>query len=138
MSSLTWDRRRAAHLYRRTGFGGLPEELDAAVAAGREATVDRLVYFKQVPVDPLDAVLSRFDFDLTTWYPGGSDPRGQQFGRLLTWWAMRMTYTPRPLEEKMTLFWHGHFTTSNSKIDSPFLLLTQNQLFRAQGMGKFR
>jgi hypothetical protein len=138
MASLSWNRARAAHLYRRAGFGALPEELDSAVAMGREAAVDRLVNFEQVPLDSLNAVLSRFDFDLTTWYPGGTDPRGQQFGRLLIWWALRMTHTPRPLEEKMTLFWHGHFTTSNAKIDSPWMLLQQNQLFRAAGMGRFR
>ena len=138
MTSLSWSRARAAHLYRRAGFGGSPEELDAAVTDGREATVDRLVDFEQVPPDSLNAVLSRFNFDLTTWYPQGSDPRGAQTVRLVTWWAMRMTHTPRPLEEKMTLFWHGHFTTSDAKLDSPWMLLQQNQLFRTRGMGRFR
>ncbi len=138
MPSLNWNRARAAHLYRRAGFGGLPEELDWAVALGREAAVDRLVDFERVSVAPLESVLSRFDFDLTTWYEPGTDPRGQQFGRLLMWWALRMTHTPRPLEEKMTLFWHGHFTASNAKLDSPFLLYRQNQLFRSRGMGRFR
>ena len=137
MPSLSWNRPRAAHLYRRAGFGGLPEELDLAVASGREATVDRLVNFEQVSTAPLDAVLSQFDFDLESYYQPGSDPRGQQFGRLYFWWVLRMIHTPRPLEEKMTLFWHGHFTTSNAKIDSPVLLYRQNQLYRAQGMGRF-
>jgi uncharacterized protein (DUF1800 family) len=27
------------------------------------------------------------------------------------WWFQRMVTTPRPFEEKMTLFWHGHFTS---------------------------
>ena len=36
-------RSRIAHLYRRAGFGARPDELDAAVADGYEATVDRLV-----------------------------------------------------------------------------------------------
>ena len=37
---------------------------------------------------------------------GARDPR------IAFWWADRMVRTPRPLEEKMTLFWHGHFATS--------------------------
>ena len=28
MAPALWDRKRAAHLYRRAGFGGTPEELD--------------------------------------------------------------------------------------------------------------
>jgi len=28
------------------------------------------------------------------------------------WWMKRMAYGPYPLQEKLTLFWHGHFTTS--------------------------
>ena len=35
----TWDRKRAAHLYRRAGFGGTPEELDLAVSLGREGAI---------------------------------------------------------------------------------------------------
>jgi hypothetical protein len=135
--SLSWNRKRAAHLYRRAGFGGLPEELDQAVALGREATVDRLVNFEHLSTSLLDAILSQFNFDLESFYNPGSDPRGLQFGRLYNWWALRMIHTPRPLEEKMTLFWHGHFATSNAKLDSPVLLYRQNQIFQTLGMGRF-
>jgi hypothetical protein len=36
--------------------------------------------------------------------------------RIGYWWANRMLVTQRPLEEKMTLFWHGHFATSDEKV----------------------
>ena len=36
--------------------------------------------------------------------------------RVAYWWAERMLNTERPLEEKMTLFWHGHFATSEDKV----------------------
>ena len=32
------------------------------------------------------------------------------------WWLRRMRKGPRPLQEKMTLFWHGHFATSFRKV----------------------
>ena len=54
------------------------------------------------------------------------------------WWANRMLTTHRPLEEKMALFWHGHFATSEEKVRDYRKMLRQNELFRAQGTGNFR
>jgi len=58
--------------------------------------------------------------------------------RVAYWWANRMLATRRPLEEKMTLFWHGHFATSEEKVRDYRKMLKQNELFRAQGTGNFR
>ena len=41
-----------------------------------------------------------------------------------------MLTTPRPLEEKMTLFWHGHFATEELKNDDYRLMLQQNMTLR--------
>jgi hypothetical protein len=49
-----------------------------------------------------------------------------------------MLTTNRPLEEKMTLFWHGHFATSEDKVRDYRKLLKQNELFREKGTGNFR
>ena len=54
------------------------------------------------------------------------------------WWANRMLVTPRPLEEKMALFWHGHFATHEDKVRDARKMLQQLQLFQAQGLGNFR
>ena len=48
-----------------------------------------------------------------------------------------MLYTQRPLQEKMTLFWHNHFATANSKVGNAVLMLQQIQLFRDNGLGSF-
>ncbi len=58
--------------------------------------------------------------------------------RLGYWWANRMLATERPLEEKMTLFWHGHFATSEEKVRDYRKMLLQNELFRDKGLGNFR
>ena len=58
--------------------------------------------------------------------------------RLGYWWANRMLASKRPLEEKMALFWHGHFATSEEKIRDYRKLLVQNELFREKGLGNFR
>jgi hypothetical protein len=58
--------------------------------------------------------------------------------RLAYWWANRMLVSQRPLEEKMALFWHGHFATSEEKVRDYRKMLRQNQLFRDRGTGNFR
>ena len=58
--------------------------------------------------------------------------------RLGLWWANRMLATPRPLEEKLTLFWHGHFATGENKVRDYRMMLRQNEMFRARASGSFR
>ena len=58
--------------------------------------------------------------------------------RIGYWWANRMLTTRRPLEEKMTLFWHGHFATGDEKVRDYRKMLKQNELFRTKATGNFR
>jgi uncharacterized protein (DUF1800 family) len=62
----------------------------------------------------------------------------EQMRKMQHWWLKRMIETPRPLEEKMTLFWHGHFATSYRTIEDSFHMFRQNQLFRTHAVGDFR
>ena len=58
--------------------------------------------------------------------------------RLGLWWANRMLTTKRPLEEKLTLFWHGHFATGENKVRDYRMMLRQNLMFRANASGRLR
>jgi hypothetical protein len=58
--------------------------------------------------------------------------------RITYWWANRMLTSERPLEEKMALFWHGHFATNEEKVRDYRKMLRQLQLFQTQGTGNFR
>ena len=58
--------------------------------------------------------------------------------RLGLWWANRMLATPRPLEEKLTLFWHGHFATGENKVRDYRMMLRQNLMFRANASGRLQ
>ena len=58
--------------------------------------------------------------------------------RLAYWWANRMLTTQRPLEEKMTLFWHSHFATSEEKVRDYRKMQLQNDVFRKHATGNFR
>lgn len=58
--------------------------------------------------------------------------------RVAYWWANRMLTSQRPLQEKMALFWHGHFASNEAKVRDYRKLLGQLQLFQTQGLGNFR
>ncbi len=117
-----------AHLMRRAGFGASRAELEARVAKGYEATVEELLHPESQPELDED-VLYRY-------FPNLEGPLAPVQAQ--TNWVYRMINTPRPLEEKMALFWHQLFATGNSKIDNPPELLQQIAMFRRHGLGSFR
>ncbi len=57
---------------------------------------------------------------------------------LQAWWMREMLETPDPLVERMTLFWHGHFTSSLREVRVPQLLYRQNVLLRSHALGNYR
>lgn len=58
--------------------------------------------------------------------------------RVAYWWADRMLRTHRPLEEKMALFWHGHFAVNESKVRDYRKHLKMLEWFQQHGTGNFR
>ena len=78
----------------------------------------------------LQPVVDKFFYSLTA--------NGIETQRLALWWANRMLATKRPLEEKLTLFWHGHFATGENKVRDYRMMLQQNLMFRAHASGSFR
>jgi uncharacterized protein (DUF1800 family) len=133
-----------AHLYRRAGFGASPSVLDAAVAAGFDATVDALL--DQTSPDAGAAATpppTSFVLIAPISATSGEEKKARnevkrtQNVALARWWLDRMTAVERPLAEKMTLFWHGHFATGLEKVDEAMYMLAQNQIFRTAGLGRF-
>jgi len=121
------NRQLISHLLRRAGFGATPAELDQYTALGYDAAVERLLNYDQVPDD------GQTDFSLP---PSAAKPR-QGLPELRLWWLNRMLTTRRPLQEKMTLFWHGHFATGASKVGSTDWMDQQNQLLRQNALASF-
>ncbi len=121
------------HLLRRAGFGGGPAEQAKYQAMGYDAAVQYLLNYSQIDNSALNAVTP----NIRTSY-SGTVPTGQnEENNLATWWLNRMVKTPRPLEEKMTLFWHNHFATAISKVQNGYLMYQQNQFLRANALGNF-
>ncbi|MFM0738582.1 DUF1800 domain-containing protein [Paraburkholderia xenovorans] len=63
--------------------------------------------------------------------------RGQRYEALRAWWVREMLVTPSPLTERMTLFWHNHFTSGQDKVEFPQLMAQQNMLLRRDALGNF-
>ncbi|HYY89086.1 MAG TPA: DUF1800 domain-containing protein [Chloroflexota bacterium] len=119
------ERAQVAHLLRRAGFGATEAELDEYAALGFASTVERLLNYEQVDDSAVEERLASLQLDLRN---------GEQAKYA---WLVRMLYTRRPLQEKMTLFWHTHFATALSKVRNPQLMLQQIQLFRDDALGNF-
>ena len=58
--------------------------------------------------------------------------------RVSYWWANRMVASEHPLQEKMALFWHGHYAVNESKVRDYRKLLKELELFHEMGTGNFR
>ena len=130
------DRQRMAHFLRRGGFGFTPDELNTYLKLGWDAAVDRLVNYEQVSNEAVDAKTAVMEWDVLASWDQAVMNQPPLNGYVLIW-LTRMLTTARPLEEKMTLFWHDHFATANYKVGNSLLMYDQNQLFRANALGNF-
>jgi uncharacterized protein (DUF1800 family) len=122
-----WDLRKVAHLHRRAGFGATWGELQRDLHDGPTASIDRLLR----PSESTEEERQILDV-LRQGVLDTKDPE-----RLKAWWLCRSVYGADPLREKLTLFWHGHFATSNHKVRSVPFMLHQNELFRRHALGDF-
>jgi uncharacterized protein (DUF1800 family) len=131
------DQRGGAHLLRRAGFGGTLAEIEEFASLSREEAAERLLNYETVDNSALDARIAAANFNLT--YPGRVDGKGPLLSDMQRWWLTRMAYTARPLEERMTLIWHGRLTSQVSKIGNQRakFMVQQNELFRVHAFGRY-
>lgn len=136
----------ARHLLVRSGFQPTPEDLSSLRDASFETASDRLVDAAarhRQAVTPLPAWAG----EPLPARPGkdATQQVRDQYQKTLrdrtldlqAWWFDELAATPQPLTERMTLFWHDHFTSSIYDVKSPQLMLRQNQLLRENALGSF-
>ena len=117
-----------AHLMRRAGFGATFEELESCIEDGYERTVERLLHPEEAP-EWDDALIRRYHVDQNSLMLIESSQ---------SYWLYRMINSKRPLEEKITLFWHGLFATAYGKLNHAKAVVNQTNTFRRHGLGTFR
>ncbi len=124
VSPLEHESARVMHLLRRTTFGYSGAQLDAALADGFGKTVDRLLESKPAEPPPFAGAAT----------PGGRFPIQQ----LQQWWIDHLLTTSTPFAERMTLFWHGHFTSDYRKVGDNTFIYWQNLTWRRMAMTDLR
>lgn len=152
LPSSRWNFSSAAHLLNRAGFGGTPRQIESLATLSVGDAVDSLVDFTPAPADAPDATWSHFDPEHVGYFrrmkaatPEERQQMAKEYRRravretvaMQHWWLDRMVHTATPLQEKLTLFWHGHFATSLVKVKEPYLMWRQNTLFRNHGGGSW-
>lgn len=153
---------QARHLLWRAGFGGTPEQINTLASWGPQRAVDHIVDFDKIdypspgpdvfnpdimrPLTPdeqreLRLARQRQDEETVARFRLREQQAERedrlQIRKVQQWWLTRMIESPRPLEEKLSLFWHGHFATSYRTIENSYHMYLQNQLFRAHAAGNF-
>lgn len=117
-----------AHLLRRTEYIARPARMAALspLSVTRANAVDDILNVT-TPV----AIPAYIDHDI--------DGEGyNQWVYAVQWWMDRMVDSPKPMQERMAFFWHGHFCSSWDKVNSAAAMLEQNRLFRDSAFGNFR
>jgi hypothetical protein len=117
---MPWDLRRVGHLYRRAAFGANWAELQSGLGNGPQTCIDEL--------------LKGGDEGLA--WPE-SIRKGNVGRHIPAWWLKRILETKEPLREKMTIFWHNHFATSNAKVNNAGYMIGMIQLFHKHALGNF-
>ena len=140
------------HLLRRAGFGASSDDLAIFNALSYSAAVDRLINFETIP-DDVDAKIGQPGYVGTT--SNGAFSPNTVVNDARQRWLFRMVHSNRPLQEKMSLFWHNYFATGFTKIsgevqdenatrlmaakasEDPAQQKGQIELFRSNGFGNF-
>jgi uncharacterized protein (DUF1800 family) len=159
-----FDERKAQHLLQRAGFGGTPQQIQALAKLGLEKSVEYIVNYRSLP-DSSPTTLDDYDKNIIrppTRTEQAAIRKARKIGNeeivdkfrterqrrqradrkqiteMEQWWLRRLIATPRPLEEKLTLFWHGHFATGYRTIENSYHMYLQNMFFRENAMGNFK
>jgi uncharacterized protein (DUF1800 family) len=153
LSESRWNFEMAAHLLNRAGFGGPPVEIERLANLDQDEAISLLLDYEKIPdpslnpdwakPDPVRMAKIRDVNQHGT--PEEKKELQQENNKLFQvqmielrgWWLQRMARGPRPFQEKMVLFWHGHFATSVEKVRDPYYMWRQNELFRRLATGNW-
>ncbi len=140
-----WDRRRAYHLLRRTGYAADPAAINVALSGNPKAAVDAIV----------DAALAARFPATPDWInhpppPDNAPPdEVQVFHDLNDLWlyetetefyqeSLAILQAGTGLRERLTLFWHDHFVTSLESTRTAAWLYRYWAILRKNALGDFK
>ena len=146
-----WTKNEVRHLLKRTMFGATRSDIDYFLSRGLDASVDELLTLPtSPPTPPVKNYTNNFipatdpDYAINggeTWINiNASSAIADQFRRdsFKSWWLGHMLNQQRSITEKMTLFWHNHFSTKANDIGRAIWAYKNNVLCRQYALGNFK
>ncbi|HEX2887061.1 DUF1800 domain-containing protein [Vineibacter terrae] len=150
----------ARHLLSRTGFGPTPSDIAELQGVDYTAAVERVLgKWRPEPLTPPPGWINltppqqreqaerfREEREEKRKAQSGPDkppplananPIQERARELRNWWVEEMLVTDQPFVERMTLFWHNHFTSSLQKVRFAPAIYRQNLLLRRHALGNF-
>ncbi len=103
------------HILRRMGFGASPADIAYWAESSTTTVISRLLNYETAPTD-IDTKIGDAAYVGITTSSGRPFSPNTSINDARQRWLFRMVHSPRPLEEKMALFWHNHFATAYSKM----------------------
>ena len=135
-----WDRKRVAHLLRRTGFGAAPADIERFIGMSPEAAVDTLI---------LEAIAAPLPQN-PDWYGIPVPPQGTPQSELDAFYVENRAHRVEAshlwikemlkggMREKLTLFWSNHFVTASNNYTLATYAIDYLNLMRKEGLGNFK
>src|SRR6185436_3006704 len=144
-----WTANEVIHLLKRTMFGSTPEDITYFLGLGMNGSVDQLLTipaaqpappvknYNTASIDPADP-----DYNIpmgSTWVTiSTTSQEGPRRTSFKAWWMGLMINQERNIREKMTLFWHNHFSTETNEYDVGIWAYQNNVLSRQNALGNFK
>jgi uncharacterized protein (DUF1800 family) len=142
----SWTKAQATHLLKRTGFGVTQRELNSFLTLNVQSAVDKLLKAPLILPSPPVNDYNGPDYtdpavpSGTTWVnaPDLNPAEGLRIQSWRGWWYQLMMDQESSALEKMTLFWHNHFSTQTEIVFSGKMSYKMNQLLRQHAFGNFK
>ncbi len=123
-------RQQIAHLMRRFAFGASELELNHLEPLGVQGALDHLLNYESQDEG----------FGISPWEFCREPDKDEVYVdgyRFASWWSLRLVMSQRPVEQKLTLFWHNHFAVGGDKVEFGPMLYTYLETLRVNAMGNF-
>ncbi|PWS31050.1 DUF1800 domain-containing protein [Pedobacter paludis] len=134
------------HLLKRTLFGAKRSDINSVVGKSVTQAVDLLLKDLPLPNPPINNYNDTGYTDANVlpgqpWvnaiYTDGT-ANSRRVGSFKAWWVSQMLAQPISITEKMTLFWHNHFSTEADTVDDARYIYKHNNLLRSLALGNFK
>ncbi len=144
-----WTQNEVIHLLKRTMFGAKKADVDYFLGKTMSQSVDELLTptapLPAPPVkeyDPAGATVPDTNIALgATWV---NDPNNdgtitsRRRASFKKWWMGVMINQDRSIREKMTMFWHNHFSTETNDVGNSQFVYKHHALLRANALGNVK